>query len=773
LVGIAFIAEGLRKAGIQVSQIDIHTMSDDDAIQHLTRHNVDVALFTHATVGRSVEFWKRVSAIDSLRYKVLWTPDVILYGGRPEQYAARAPYLDLILHPEDENLAPYGMPNARYFCAAATPSEDSAAAINWNAKKHDLTCAFFGNIYDDQRKEIVERLSKSFGRRFKVFSLADRTGVYGADLARICSMTKVVVGINARNNLQGYWSDRMYQIPAHGGFLLAPAVPGIQRHLTPGEHFASYDTIESIPKLVLNWSRNDAKREQIRQAGYRHVRQNHTWDQRALELVSVLGSLGVLATKTTGELMFRVVVPVYNAEKWVAKCLQSIREQTIGNFTCVVVDDASSDNTATIARQFCRTDNRFKFVGNTERVGALANIIHAIDLHKAHDTDVIVTVDGDDWLAHNKVFARLAQAYCDPHVQLTYGQFMQMEQQEPGWCRRYPDEVIKNRAYRQYDWIASHLRTFRYKLWRQINRKHLNDPQTGKPWEMAWDVAMMVPMLEMCGPEQFQFIPEILYSYNNLNPLNDHKVDVEKQRDMHRRILALPSYVSAKVGMRYGYNPERNEPRWRALNSQLAELKPASVVDYGSNYGYFSTEAAQTYSKAFVVSIESGEMGHTDDSRYGQAGMLSHHRNDIQQRNLNNNVIWQFAVDPGWFKYLKDENARFDVQLCMSFLHWLDLPTRADFVSCLRIMVENANTTLLEMPKPELRQHNGAQIMQWYDGEQSPVQLIKSVLSGLGATVTHFASEITYRPLIRIDLPKRPPTSRAKLEALFEALHVR
>jgi glycosyltransferase involved in cell wall biosynthesis len=766
-----FISDGLRKAGMHVSEIDIHTLSDADAIHHLRRYSVDVALFTHATIGRSIDFWRQVAELGTLRHRVLWTPDVILYGGRPEQYAARAPYLDLILHPEDEDLSEYGMPNAAYFCAAATPSEDSAAAINWNAKKHALTCAFFGNIYDDQRKEIVDRLTRNFGRRFKVFSMADRTGVYGAELARICSTTKVVVGINARNNLQGYWSDRMYQIPAHGGFLLAPKVPGIESHLTPGEHFATYDDIESIPKHVMHWAKNTQERERIRQAGFQHVRKWHTWDQRAIELLSTLSSHQMI-TSASAPQMFRVVVPVYNAKEWVTKCLRSIREQTIKDFTCVVIDDASTDGTADIARRFCSADPRFTFIGNESNIGALANIIRGIDVQRPEDHDVIVTVDGDDWLAHTKVFARLAQAYRDPNMQLTYGQFMQIAQQQPGWCRKYPEEIVKNRAYRQHDWIASHLRTFRYKLWRQINRKHLNDPETGEPWEMAWDVAMMVPMLEMCDSGQFQFIPDILYSYNNLNPLNDHKVDAEKQRDMHRRILALPSYAPSKQGMSYGYNPERNEPRWRALKEQLEEIQPASVVDYGSNYGYFSVAAAQAYPQAFVASIESGGMGHTDDVRYGKAGMLKHHREDIQRMGLNNNVIWQFAVDPGWFKYLNDGGARFDVQLCMSFLHWLDLPTRADFVACLRTMVQTANTTMLEMPKPELRQHNGSQIMQWYDGERNPIQLIKTVLSGLDAKITHFAPEIRYRPLIRIDLPKRSPTSRARLEALFEALHV-
>jgi glycosyltransferase involved in cell wall biosynthesis len=242
---------------------------------------------------------------------------------------------------------------------------------------------------------------------------------------------------------------------------------------------------------------------------------------------------------------FRVVVPVYNAREWITKCLNSIRSQTVRDFTCVVIDDASTDGTADIARRFCSVDPRFTFIGNESNVGALANIIRGIDVQRPDDRDVIVTVDGDDWLAHERVFQRLVESYRNPSVQLTYGQFLQLSRKEEGWCREYPTEIIESRGYRHHPWVASHLRTFRYRLWRQINREHLNDPETGKPWAMAWDVAMMVPMLEMCGRGSFEFIPEVLYIYNDGNPINDHKVDRQKQIDMDLRIRALPSYALA------------------------------------------------------------------------------------------------------------------------------------------------------------------------------------------------------------------------------------
>lgn len=540
-----FIAEGLREAGTHVDVIDVHGVPPDEALRRIGRYSSDVLLATHACVTQPIEFWEGLGTSRQHKRVVLWTPDLVLLPGRPEQYAERAAFCDLVLHPA--NVPVPGVPHAAYFCAAATLAEGTAQAVEWSTRKFDRVCAFIGTPYDAARQQVVADLRKAFRKRFEVISPMLGNGIYGPDLARFCSRTKVIVGLNARDDVPGYWSDRMYQVPAHGGFLLATASPGIENHLRPGKHFAPLPDPEKVVAEVRRWSKADTEREAIRVAGFQHVREHHTWQQRGRELLLLLERKGMLSAPS-GRSMFRFVVPVYNSRDWVGKCLDSIRRQTIRNWRCVVVDDRSTDGTWEMVQRVAGSDDRFDLVQNPRRQGALANIIQAIDRHAPDLKDVIVTVDGDDWLAHERVLERLLAVYRDPRVQLTYGQFRQQMSGHVGWCREFPPEVKAARSYRVYDWIATHLRTFRYGLWRQIRRRDLNDSQTGKPWEMAWDVAMMMPMLEMCEPDQAVFIPEVLYAYNDLNPINDHKVDAGKQRDMHRRILALPSY--APVGAR-------------------------------------------------------------------------------------------------------------------------------------------------------------------------------------------------------------------------------
>lgn len=61
------------------------------------------------------------------------------------------------------------------------------------------------------------------------------------------------------------------------------------------------------------------------------------------------------------ELDVSVIVPVYNVENYLESCLESLKNQTHRNFEVLIIDDGSKDNSSIIAKQFCESDNRFKY----------------------------------------------------------------------------------------------------------------------------------------------------------------------------------------------------------------------------------------------------------------------------------------------------------------------------------------------------------------------------------------------------------------------------
>jgi hypothetical protein len=62
---------------------------------------------------------------------------------------------------------------------------------------------------------------------------------------------------------------------------------------------------------------------------------------------------------------------------------------------------------------------------------------------------------------------------------------------------------------------------------------------------MAWDQAIMFPMLEMSG-HRAKFISEVLYIYNAANPINDCKVDRQLQRSLETVIRMQKRYDRLK-----------------------------------------------------------------------------------------------------------------------------------------------------------------------------------------------------------------------------------
>ncbi len=87
-----------------------------------------------------------------------------------------------------------------------------------------------------------------------------------------------------------------------------------------------------------------------------------------------------------------VIVPVYNVEPYIAKCLNSLIQQTYRNLEIIVVDDGSPDSSAAIARRYARWDNRVNVISKVNGgLGAARNtgLEHATG-------DYVTFVDSDD-----------------------------------------------------------------------------------------------------------------------------------------------------------------------------------------------------------------------------------------------------------------------------------------------------------------------------------------------------------------------------------------
>jgi glycosyltransferase involved in cell wall biosynthesis len=194
--------------------------------------------------------------------------------------------------------------------------------------------------------------------------------------------------------------------------------------------------------------------------------------------------------------------------------------QRFKNFTCYITDDMSTDNTVSIIKETIKGDDRFVLIENTKKMYQPGNYDQVIRGLNIPDDEVCVEVDGDDWLPNSNVLGFIDDVYKNPDIWMTSGSF-KYHDGRPGFAKK-PHNLLD---IRKQTFTLTHLRTWKSWLWKKIEQSDLMD-SNGEYWSVAGDLSFMFPMVEMSGEKHFKFIPEILYVYNESNPLNDHKVNM-------------------------------------------------------------------------------------------------------------------------------------------------------------------------------------------------------------------------------------------------------
>ena len=92
-----------------------------------------------------------------------------------------------------------------------------------------------------------------------------------------------------------------------------------------------------------------------------------------------------------------IIVPIYNAEKYIHRCLDSILAQTYKNFELILINDGSIDNRGKICDEYSQRDNRIKVIHKNN--GGVASARQCgIENAKGEYT---IHIDPDDWVESN------------------------------------------------------------------------------------------------------------------------------------------------------------------------------------------------------------------------------------------------------------------------------------------------------------------------------------------------------------------------------------
>lgn len=98
--------------------------------------------------------------------------------------------------------------------------------------------------------------------------------------------------------------------------------------------------------------------------------------------------------------LLSIIVPVYNVNKYLDKCIQSILSSSYNNIELLLIDDGSTDNSLIICKKWAQTDNRIQVI-HQDNSGAGAARNKGLEIAQG---DFITFVDSDDYINQNMYF---------------------------------------------------------------------------------------------------------------------------------------------------------------------------------------------------------------------------------------------------------------------------------------------------------------------------------------------------------------------------------
>lgn len=215
---------------------------------------------------------------------------------------------------------------------------------------------------------------------------------------------------------------------------------------------------------------------------------------------------------------FKIITPSFNNEEWVEYNIASILNQKYKNYEVIYINDASTDSTLEKVSSIVGKFPNWKIINNDINLGAVSNYFENLNL--VDDHDIVIHLDGDDWLYDENVLENLNAFYNNHDCWMTYGGFLVWEGNNKDvkipypQSTTYPEFIQKHKKYRNDFWRASHLRTYRGFLIKAVNTSDIKDLVNNEYYWHASDLAFQYACLEMCSKEKIKTVDFYTCVYN-------------------------------------------------------------------------------------------------------------------------------------------------------------------------------------------------------------------------------------------------------------------
>ncbi len=152
--------------------------------------------------------------------------------------------------------------------------------------------AFIGKAEGEDRLQFARDVAARFNLKLYGVGWKETTGlaptrthVYPKQYREICASSRIVLGVDLRDDVYLYFSKRTWLTLGCGGFLLTRYIQGLEEFFTNHEHLVWFHSTQEALELIDHYLKRDAERERIARVGYDYVHTYHTFRHATAEII--------------------------------------------------------------------------------------------------------------------------------------------------------------------------------------------------------------------------------------------------------------------------------------------------------------------------------------------------------------------------------------------------------------------------------------------------------------------------------------------------------